>query len=173
MTGRVQRGPILADVWRSWCGGAHERISVRRKATVRKALAMTRRIPLLVTPCLLIFANANAFAGSITGDVFATMRSGDVRRAADLDVLIVSATSEFEGEWERLQSEYEERVKPVVAEHESIKAQARISARQPERGLGIGESSSRTSNRSAVDRALTTGLASRARPMGSATARVH
>jgi hypothetical protein len=65
----------------------------------------------------------NAFAGSLTGDVFVTMRSSDVKRAADVDVLIVPATPEFDAEWERLQSEYEERVKPIAAEHDSLSAQ--------------------------------------------------
>lgn len=72
---------------------------------------------------LVFAAPPGAFAGSLTGDVFVTLRSGDVKRAADVDVLIVPATPEFEAEWERLQSEYEERVRPIAAEHESLKAQ--------------------------------------------------
>lgn len=83
-------------------------------------MRLARRTSLLIAFSLLASA---AFAGSLTGDVFVTMRSGDVKRAADIDVLILPATPEFEGEWERLQSEYEERVKPVVAEHEFLKAQ--------------------------------------------------
>jgi hypothetical protein len=83
-------------------------------------MRLARRTSLLIAFCLLASA---AFAGSLTGDVFVTMRSGDVKRAADVDVLILPATQEFEGEWERLQTEYEERVKPVAAEHDSLKAQ--------------------------------------------------
>jgi hypothetical protein len=74
--------------------------------------------------------SGKAFAASLTGNVFVTMRSGDVKRAADVDVLIVPATPEFEGEWERLQTEYEERAKPLVAEYDSLTAQADSLRRQ-------------------------------------------
>jgi len=63
-------------------------------------------------------------AASLTGDVFVTLQSGDVRRAADVDVLLVPATPEFEAEWERLQSEYEDRVAPLATEYDSLKMQA-------------------------------------------------
>ena len=90
-------------------------------------MRLAQRTSLLIAFCLLASA---AFAGSLTGDVFVTMRSGDVKRAADVDVLIVPATPEFEAEWERLQSEYEERAKPLVAEYDSLTTQADSLRRQ-------------------------------------------
>ena len=90
-------------------------------------MRLARRTSLLIAFCLLASA---AFAGSLTGDVFVTMRSGDVKRAADVDVLIVPATPELEAEWERLQSEHEERAKPLVAEYDSLTTQADSLRRQ-------------------------------------------
>ena len=76
--------------------------------------------------CVAIFATSTAqpvraFAGSLMGDVFVTTK-GDVKRAAGVEVLIGSATTQFDHEWERLQNEYEEDIKPVVAEYESLEA---------------------------------------------------
>jgi hypothetical protein len=89
---------------------------------------MTQRIQLafFVPLCVALFATptarpVRAFAGSLMGDVFVTMK-GDVKRAAGVEVLIVSATTRFDHEWERLQNEYEEGIKPVVAEYESLEA---------------------------------------------------
>jgi len=64
-------------------------------------------------------------AGSLTGDLFVTTQSGDIKRAADVDVLLVPATQEFERQWERLQSEYEERIRPAT-EYASLKAQEEL-----------------------------------------------
>jgi len=55
-----------------------------------------------VTPTAL---PARSLAGSLMGDVFVTMK-GDVKRAAGVEVLIVSAATQFDQEWERLQNEY-------------------------------------------------------------------
>jgi hypothetical protein len=89
---------------------------------------MMQRIQLafFVPLCVALFATptalpVRAFAGSLMGDVFVTMK-GDVKRAAGVEVLIVSATTRFDHEWERLQNEYEEGIKPVVAEYESLEA---------------------------------------------------
>ena len=90
---------------------------------------MRQRIQLafFIPFCVAIFATptalpARSFAGSLMGDVLVTMK-GDVKRAAGVDVLIAPATARFDREWERLQSEYEEGITPVAAEHESLHAQ--------------------------------------------------
>ena len=38
---------------------------------------------------------------TLTGDVFLTMKSGDVKRGADVEVLLVARTAEFEEEWRK------------------------------------------------------------------------
>jgi len=82
-----------------------------------------RRGSLFVVLLLLASVGAASAAGSLSGDVFVTMQSGQVRRAADVDVVLVPATAQFEAEWERAQLEYEDRVKPVVSEHDAMRAQ--------------------------------------------------
>jgi len=75
-------------------------------------------VAIFVTPTAL---PARSLAGSLMGDVFVTMK-GDVKRAAGVEVLIVSEATQFDQEFERLQNEYEESIKPVVAEYESLDA---------------------------------------------------
>lgn len=44
--------------------------------------------------------------GDVSGDVFVTMKSGDVKRGADVQVLVVPRTKEFEAAWKREVDEF-------------------------------------------------------------------
>jgi hypothetical protein len=45
-------------------------------------------------------------SGDLSGDVFVTMKSGDVKRAADVEVSLVSATGEFDDAWKKAAEDY-------------------------------------------------------------------
>lgn len=73
--------------------------------------------------CLLALASSAHAGAKLTGDVFLAMQSGDVKRAADLQVLVVPASPEFMSEWEQVQTGYQQEVGPVVAEYDVLKQQ--------------------------------------------------
>jgi hypothetical protein len=56
-----------------------------------------------------------AAESKLTGDLFVTMQSGDVKRGADVLVAVVPASRAFLDEWEQVQSGYEQEVASVVA----------------------------------------------------------
>jgi hypothetical protein len=72
-----------------------------------------------------LLLSASTLAAPLTGDVFVTMQSGDVKRAADVDVLVVPATPEFDSALERLRVEFEEASKPIQAEYNELYARYR------------------------------------------------
>jgi hypothetical protein len=45
-------------------------------------------------------------SGDITGTVFVKMRSGDIKRRADVEVVLVQASSQFETEWKKAAEAY-------------------------------------------------------------------
>lgn len=45
-------------------------------------------------------------SGDVAGTVFVKMRSGDVKRGADVEVVLVSASAQFEAEWKKVVEGY-------------------------------------------------------------------
>jgi hypothetical protein len=44
--------------------------------------------------------------GELSGDVFVTMQSGDVKRGAGIQILLITATEQFESEWTKLVGQF-------------------------------------------------------------------
>jgi hypothetical protein len=66
---------------------------------------------------------AFASEAKLTGDLFVTMQSGDVKRGADVLVAVVPASRAFLDEWEHVQAGYEQEVAPIAAEYDALEAQ--------------------------------------------------
>jgi len=82
------------------------------------------RLCIVITLLCLLAVAVSADADSrLSGDVFLTMQSGDVKRAADLQVVVVPASPEFMNEWEQVQTAYEQEVAPVVSEYDGLQTQ--------------------------------------------------
>ncbi|MDO8476643.1 MAG: hypothetical protein Q7W02_10735 [Candidatus Rokubacteria bacterium] len=64
---------------------------------------------------LSVLVMACSRSGDITGTIFVTMKSGDVKRGADVEVVLIARSEKFDQEWTRLKKESRE---------ESSKAQA-------------------------------------------------
>jgi hypothetical protein len=47
-----------------------------------------------------------ACSADLSGTVFVTMKSGDVKRAADIEIVLVATTPEFEAEWTKAIREF-------------------------------------------------------------------
>jgi len=87
---------------------------------------MTRRSPWIVVSmlsCLLAVTASVDAASKLGGDIFLAMQSGDVKRAADVQVVVVPASPEFMNDWEQVQTAYEQEVAPVVREYDDLQAQ--------------------------------------------------
>jgi hypothetical protein len=50
----------------------------------------------------LFLAQCGFFKADVAGDVFVTMKSGDVKRGAGIEVFIVPDTAEFRAEWDKM-----------------------------------------------------------------------
>jgi hypothetical protein len=50
--------------------------------------------------------NAAVPTGELSGDVFVTMKSGDVKRGADMQISLVGATEQFEAAWKKTVEEF-------------------------------------------------------------------
>ena len=72
-----------------------------RRVPTRPAL---RSLVSLMLACFLLAACART--GDVAGDVYITMRSGDVKRGADVEVFLVSPTTEFEQDWTKAQASF-------------------------------------------------------------------
>ena len=67
--------------------------------------------------------------GDLAGDVFVTMKSGDIKRGADVELILYRRSPEFEKEWSSASEEFKEnlnraQVDEKVAEREYLRAQA-------------------------------------------------
>jgi len=59
-------------------------------------------------------SKASISMGDLAGDIFLRMKSGDVKRGAGLDVLVIAATPQFEGEWSKItETDRQERARLV------------------------------------------------------------
>jgi hypothetical protein len=76
---------------------------------VRAGRRYPRLVPYLwvfiVIACL-IAAGGCSRSGDLSGNVFVTMKSGDVKRAAGIQVVLVHATDQFQGDWKKLVGEF-------------------------------------------------------------------
>jgi hypothetical protein len=66
-------------------------------------------------------------SGDVVGTVFVKMQSGDIKRGADLEVVLVEASSQFETEWKKTVAAYnaaDEAVKDQNAEAKAINDEA-------------------------------------------------
>src|SRR5262245_25746471 len=88
---------------------------------MRLSLALIGLANLTIVACQQTESNPPSVA-SLTGDVFVTMKSADVKRVADVDVLVLRATTEFDAALERVQAEYEEKAHPIVTQIEALEA---------------------------------------------------
>jgi len=82
--------------------------------------AVTILAALLAVVALASSARAES---TLSGDLFVTMQSGDVKRGADVLVAVVAASRGFLEDWEVVQIQYEQEVAPVVAEYDRLEAQ--------------------------------------------------
>lgn len=57
---------------------------------------------ILVALGLVFGSGCGTFNADLSGDVFVTMRSGDVKRGAGIEVILVSPTSQFEADWKEM-----------------------------------------------------------------------
>src|SRR5206468_578593 len=67
-----------------------------------------------------------ACSGDLSGHLFVTMLSGDVKRAADVEVIVVGVTAEFEAEWAKAVQEF----KAAYAEADAVVSDARRQAEE-------------------------------------------
>ena len=86
------------------------------------SIACSVIVTIFVTCTVAVGAPA-AQNSKLTGDLFVTMQSGDVKRGADVLVTLVTASSAFMKEWDYVQGDYEEEVAPVIAEFDKINTQ--------------------------------------------------
>jgi len=77
-----------------------------------------------VAGVLLLVGFLEATASDLAGTVFVKMESGDVKRAADTEVLLVTMHPAFDAVLEKLIAEYEQELADVKAEYERGKAKA-------------------------------------------------
>jgi hypothetical protein len=73
---------------------------------------------------LLLVGFLKATASDLTGTVFVKMESGDVKRAADTEVLLVTMHPAFDAVLEKLIAEYGQALADIKAEYERGKANA-------------------------------------------------
>jgi hypothetical protein len=63
---------------------------------------------------------AFASEAKLTGDLFVTMQSGDMKRGVDVLVAVVPASRAFLDEWEHVQAGYEQEAAPIAAEYDAF-----------------------------------------------------
>jgi hypothetical protein len=82
----------------------------------------------------------------LSGDVFVTMKSGDVKRGADVAVILVAATPEFDSEWNGLIAQFRKELRAADESATQSKSARDVAARQQAtafnaflRGIGGGQ----------------------------------
>jgi ethanolamine utilization microcompartment shell protein EutL len=66
--------------------------------------------------CIAGWASSAWAESKLSGDLFVTMQSGDVKRGADVLVALVANSPAFVQEWETVNTQYEQEVAPLVTE---------------------------------------------------------
>jgi hypothetical protein len=85
------------------------------------------RATLVLFFCLVSTSAASFQGAKLSGDLFVTMESGDVKRGADVEVVVLPASSEFTAEWDAVQNGYQREVAPIVNEYDPLMAEASAS----------------------------------------------
>ena|SRR5436190_3728111 len=94
------------------------------------------------------FTGYSGEASEITGTVYVTMRSGDVKRAADTEVLLVAGHPDFEAKWKALAQEFRQasvhaEYRQAQAEHKQAREKLSAAQTQTEEERGKTDASSR------------------------------
>jgi hypothetical protein len=63
--------------------------------------------PILLALFLMLASGCSPSTADLSGDVFVTMRSGDVKRGAGVEVLLISPTPQFEADWREMLTKIE------------------------------------------------------------------
>ena len=114
---------------------------------IRKSRIEFNRILLVVVIMLSpIVGTACSGSGDVSGNIFLTMKSGDVKRAAGIQVILVPATEQFESDWKKLVADFKvEYGKAEVGYKDASRADEDARRRRIE-DIGRGNFSSSTGN---------------------------
>jgi hypothetical protein len=90
-------------------------------------------LPWVAVACLAMGACSNG--ANLSGDVFITTSSGDVKRGGDVEVVLVAATDEFAGKWKLLIEEFRVAYEKAAARYEEAVARERHGSNEEHKAL--------------------------------------